>query len=199
MRKQPSILQPSKTAVVGENMKKSPDSLSPLDSILGSVGASTLPPSVSAPAPRNPIDLSEFLPTASTSGKAEIMHSTPEPSKPSGISVWPETFKTEANNLTHAAATPTLHPSYNKINLPSPPVSQNPVIRNGYASTTPVKIDPPLNCLLSNKANRKSALDDIVCFPEKVTGKSLNAMSTYPNRNSQVNHVKNDPFGDLLG
>lgn len=88
-------------------------------------------------------------------------------------------------------------PTVNTFSLPGPPVVQNPVARSGSGQR--VTVNRTGNVTL-NEVDRKlnmSALDDIVCFPAKLSTKnnfSLNSQST----NFKQSNITNDVFDDLL-
>lgn len=108
--------------------------------------------------------------------------------------LWPDPFKTKPDNSLTSLM---FQPTPNIINLPDPPVVQNPVARN--SSSQRMAANRTGNVSL-NEVDRKlnmSALDSIVCFPTKVNAKSnfsLNSQSAH----SKQSNLTNDILGDLL-
>ncbi|VDM08858.1 unnamed protein product [Wuchereria bancrofti] len=191
MRSQPNLLQP---VSANESMNKSQSTnskfvISPIDSAVQEIGCSSLIPSTSVSTHQTQIDLSDFLPSSSISEKIKNEGTLKNADSP----VWPDPFRTEQNNsLTSFMFQSTV----NAVNLPEPPVVQNPVARSGLGQRMTVNRTENVSL---NEVNRKlnmSAFDDIVCFPTKLNAKnnfSLNSLSTHSKQNNLIND-----FSDLL-
>ncbi|CAG9531638.1 unnamed protein product [Cercopithifilaria johnstoni] len=192
MRNQPKLLQPvsSEESINKNQFTCSNLVTSPIDSALEEVGCNSLIPSTSISTHQTCIDLSDFFPASSFTKKVEnesILNNSDSP-------LWPDPFKTEPDKLTSFMFQPTV----NIVNLPDPPVVQNPVARS--SSNQRMTANRTGNVSL-NEVDRKlnmTALDDIVCFPAKLNGKnnfSLNSQITH----SKQSNLTNDIFDDLLG
>ncbi|VDN94567.1 unnamed protein product [Brugia pahangi] len=195
MRNQPNLLQP---VSANESINKSQSTnskfiISPIDSAVQEIGCNLLIPSNSISTYQSQIDLSDFFPSSSMSEKMKNDGTL----KNADSSIWPESFKTEQDN----SLTSFMHQSttINAINLPKPPVVQNPVARSGLGQQMTMNRSENVSLNEVNKKLNMSAFDDIVCFPTKLNAKnnfSLNSLSTL-NTHSKQNNLIND-ISDLF-
>ncbi|VDN00875.1 unnamed protein product [Thelazia callipaeda] len=156
LRRQPNILQPINVSG-NTQISHTLDSniITPTDSAFGRIENSLLVPTTSVSAALNSVDLSEFFP-ASFSAKVAYKNIVNETD-----SSWPDSFEIKQKNPLDSLV---LKPSLNEITLPSPPVSQNLIVRNGSNQFHKNAVEN-VSIKKVNKKTNMSALDDIVCFP----------------------------------
>ncbi|VDO54858.1 unnamed protein product [Brugia timori] len=154
MRNQPNLLQP---VSANESINKSQSTnskfiISPIDSAVQEIGCNLLIPSNSISTYQSQIDLSDFFPSSSISEKVKNEGTV----KNADSSIWPESFRTEQDNsFIHQSTT------VNAINLPKPPVVQNPVARSGLGQQMTMNRSENVSLNEVNKKLNMSAFDDI--------------------------------------